>query len=558
MIDTQSNRMRWRIVIAGVAWIAGLLAGADRTAVVAFEEIAARAGLHFILRNSATGEKHQIETMPGGVAALDYDRDGWLDVFFTNGAGQPRLEKSGPAYHNRLFRNRGDGRFEDVTARAGLQGTGYDMGVAAADYDNDGFPDLFVAGVNGNRLYRNRGNGSFEDATARAGMLRAGPPAWSIAAGWFDYDRDGRLDLFVVRYVVWDPAREPFCGAADRSYHTYCHPKFYAGLPNQLWRNNGDGTFTDVSAASGIGAYTGKGMGVAFADYDQDGDTDVFVANDTVPNFLFRNLFGNGGGRFVEVASEAGVAYNDDGRALSSMGVDFRDADNDGREDLFVTALVHETFPLFRNLGRGLFEDRTYPSRIGRATMQWSGWGTGLYDFNNDGVKDIFCANGDVNDNAEVYSSRRSRQPNGVLVAGEGGVYSPLAVGPAGLHRGAAFGDFDNDGRIDVVVTRLNEPALLLRNVTTGGGRWLRLRLEGRRGNRDGLGARVRLVSASGRRQWNQATTSVGYASSSESIIHFGLGAQTGVREVEIRWPSGAVQKLENPPAGRLITVREP
>jgi hypothetical protein len=520
-----------------------------------FDDATAGTRIGFVLRNSSTPEKHQIETMPGGVALFDYDNDGRLDLFFTNGAAQPSLAKNGPEYHNRLYRNLGGWKFEDVTARAGLAGAGYSMGVAAADYDNDGHTDLFVAGVRGNQLYRNLGDGTFGDVTRRAGLYVASNQPWSIAAAWFDYDRDGHLDLFVVNYVKWNPETEPFCGDPAKTYRTYCHPKFYQGLPNTLYRNNGDGTFADVSKATGIAAHVGKGMGIAIADYDQDGFVDVFVANDTVADFLFRN---GGGKGFREVGLAAGVAYNDDGRALSSMGVDFRDVDNDGREDLFVTALINETFPLYRNLGKGLFADVTYPSRIGAATIPYSGWGTGAYDFDNDGHKDLFAANGDVQDNTEVYSSRASKQPNLLLANRGDGTFTPHLVGVPALHRGAAFGDLDGDGRIDVVITSLQNRAAVYRNVAGASRHWIALRLRGTKSNRDGIGARVRLTTASGKVQVNHVTTSVGYASSSDKAVHFGLGAEARVKSIEVAWPGGAIQKLEDVAVDRYLEVVEP
>jgi hypothetical protein len=527
---------------------------------IAFSEVARSAGLNFVLRNGATPEKHQVETMPAGVAVLDYDNDGFEDIYFINGATVPGLVKTDRSYWNRLFRNRGNGTFEDVTEKAGVAGAGYSMAVATADYDNDGRTDIFVAGVNRNVLYHNNGDGTFTDVTERAGLAAAYPAKpWSISAGWFDFDNDGRLDLFVVNYCRWNPAAEPYCGLEKPGYRTYCHPKSYAGLSNQLYRNNGDGAFSDVSAASGIAAHVGKGMGVAFADYDDDGLIDVFVANDTVRNFLFHN---QGKGRFSEVGLRAGVAFNEDGAALSSMGADFRDVDNDGRPDLFVTALSNETFSLFRNLGRGVFGDATYPSRVGLLSLPWGGWSAGLFDLNNDGWKDIFAAAAHVMDNEELYSSRSYRQPNQVYVnlgAGRFADAGPAAgVSQPRAHRGCAFGDFDNDGRIDVVVSCLNEPAELWKNVSAGGRHWLQLRLRGTRGNRDGIGARIRLVSASGRVQYNHATTSVGYASSSSPRVHFGLDADAAAAKIEIRWPSGTLQVLENVPANQLLTVVEP
>jgi hypothetical protein len=515
-----------------------------------FQDESPRAGISMVLHNSPTPEKHQIETMAGGVAVVDYDNDGLPDLFFTNGASQPSLQKTGPSFSNRLYRNRGNFRFEDVTAKAGLSGAGFSIAAAAGDFDNDGFADLFVAGVGRNFLYRNRGDGTFEDITAKAGIRQG---LWSVSAGWFDYDNDGRLDLFVVNYVKWDPAKEPFCGRPGE-FRTYCHPDSYEGLADTLYHNNGDGTFTDVSASSGIAGHIGKGMGVAFADYDGDGYLDIFVANDTVPNFLFHN---ERNGTFREVGFPAGVAMNDDGRAVSSMGVDFRDLDNDGRPDLFLTALANETFPFYRNLGGGVFADVTYAARIGAATMPLSGWGAGAYDFDNDGRKDLFAACGDVNDNTEMFSSRKSRVPNLLLLNRGDGAFAPVSIGPPALYRGAAFADLDGDGRVDIVVTRLGEPPLVLRNTAAPGNHWIGLRLQGRRSSRDAIGARIHIVTASGD-QWNHVTTAVGYAGSSEKPVHFGLGNNSKVKLIEIDWPSGARQKLHHVAADRYLDIPEP
>jgi hypothetical protein len=512
---------------------------------VAFDDVSAQSGIGFVLSSGALpGEKHQIETMVGGVALLDYDGDGLLDIFLANGAAEPGLDKRDPRYWNRLYRNRGNGVFEDVTAQAKVAGEGYSMGVAAADYDNDGRPDLFVAGVGRNILYRNRGDGTFEDVTAKAG-IHSEP--WSVGAGWFDFDGDGRLDLFVVNYVAWDAKQEPSCRDPRSGAMLHCHPDLYTGLPNTLYRNNGDGTFTDVSEASGIRRHTGKGMAVAFADYDGDGRPDILVTNDTQPNFLFHN---EGSGRFQEVGLAAGIAVNDDGRTLSSMGVDFRDVDNDGRPDIFLTAIAHETYPLYRNLGKGLFADFTYRSRVGAATIGTTGWSNGIFDFDNDGRKDLFAANGDLNENVEG-----SRQRCLALMQQPGGAFDAVLAGPAAFHRGAAFGDLDNDGRVDVVISRLGEKPLVLRNVSAGRNHWLGLQLVGRGSNRDGIGAMVHIRTAAGE-QWNHVTTAVGYASSSDVRVHFGLGAETRAT-VEIRWPSGMVSRLEAA-ADRYLTVREP
>jgi enediyne biosynthesis protein E4 len=512
--------------------------------------------LPMIVRNGATGEKHQVETMIAGVAVFDYDGDGWPDIYVSNGAALPDLVKTDRSYSNRLFRNNHDGTFTDVTEKAGVGGKGYSMGVAVADYDNDGWLDLLVTGVRQNTLYRNRGDGTFEDVTAKAGLQ--GDQGWAVAAGWFDYNNDGYLDLFLVRYVAWNPAEEPYCGDRRPGYRAYCHPKYYAPLPNSLYRNNGDGTFRDVSAESGVGAHRGKGMGVAFADYDHDGLPDVFVANDTMPNFLFHNL---GNGRFEEVAMAAGVAYNGDGRATSAMGADFRDYDNDGWEDIFMTNLSNESFTLFRNtfhnLGRGGFSEVTQSARIAAPSLRLGGWSTGMFDFNNDGWKDIFTAGGHADDNVELTSSLESRQPNFVFLNRGDGTFQPLALPGKAFYRGAAFGDFNRDGRVGVVVTRLGESPIVLTNITASGHHWLAVRLHGHKSNCDGIGAMIHVASDSGS-QWNRVTTSVGYAGSSEPVAHFGLGRSSRVRFLEVSWPSGTRQKLEDVAADRYLAIEEP
>jgi len=499
------------------------------------------AGFSHALNHHETPEKHQIETMPGGVAVLDFDNDGWDDLFFTNGAPQPSLVKRKPEDCNRLYRNVA-GKFEDVTTKSGLCGSGYDIGAAVGDFDNDGLTDLFVAGVRESVLYRNQGGGVFTPVAIPK------IEDWAIGGGWFDYDKDGDLDLFVVRYVHWDPATEPFCGDATQGLRTYCHPQFYTGLSNLLFRNDG-GRFVDVSAASGIGRAVGKGMAVAFGDVDADGLIDAFVTNDTVPNFLFRN---RGDGTFAEIGDTAGVAFNDDGRALSSMGADFRDIDNDGRDDLFVTALHNETFPFYRNTGKMLFEDRTYPSKIGKATMAFSGWSCGAFDFDNDGWKDLFVAGGDVQTNTEKFSSRASKQTNLLLHNNGDGTFEPLTMGGPAWHRGAAFADFDHNGSVDAVVTRLGDTPILHMGAKTAG-HWLRLRLEGTKSNRDAIGALITIG-----KQTNRVTTAVGYASASSRTVHFGVGALAVIPSVVIHWPSGAKQTLTQVRADQTITVREP
>jgi hypothetical protein len=526
---------------------------------IRFEEVAAKAGLRFELRNGASGQFHQIELTGGGVAALDYNGDGCTDIFFTNGAAIPSLRKTGPEFYNRLFRNNCDMTFTDVTAEAGLAGEGYSTAVAIGDFDNDGHPDIFVAGVKRNILYRNLGNGRFADVTTRAAVT--GTDAgfgnmWAVSAGWLDYDNDGWLDLFVSNYVVWDAATEPRCGTPERQ--SYCHPKAYPGLPGQLFHNNHDGTFTDVSQASGIGRNIGKGMGVAFADIDGDGLTDIFVANDSVRNFLFRN---QGNGTFQEIGLEAGVALRDDGFAIAGMGGDFRDFDNDGMPDLVVSGILNDSFLLFRNLGkRSLFEDFALRSGLMMGTKQLTGWSLGMYDLDNDGWKDLFFALSHLAQ-TDRYAGPDSVLPNRVFRNVSGKRFEDVSAAAghdfqmAAMHRGVAFGDFDNDGRVDAVVSVVNGPAKLFRNITGGESHWLALRLQGRRSNRQGLGAVVHVRLPDGRDLYNQATTAVGYACSSEALVRFGLGSNRVAEKIEIRWPGGDIQQLTNVSADRIVEV---
>jgi hypothetical protein len=531
---------------------------------IQFEDIALKSGLHFVTANCATSNKNQIETMTGGVGLLDYDGDGYLDIYMVNGAAIPSLKKESPQYWNRLFHNNHDGTFTDVTEKAGVAGSGYGMGVAVGDYDNDGYPDLFVANVTGNQLFHNNGDGTFSDVTAKAGLTGAlldGRKMWSVGAGWFDYNNDGLLDLFVVNYCKWELNQDPVCKLNDEE-RGYCHPKFYAPLHNSLYRNNGDGTFTDVSEETGIAAKMGKGMSVSFADYDGDGFLDIFVANDTTRNFLFHNL---GGKKFEEIGVEAGVAYGAHGTALSGMGSDFRDINNDGRPDLWHTAIEHETFPLYMNRASGDFSDATASSGLASATATMSGWGNGIYDFDNDGWKDLFVARSNVVDNIRlVFPNRHYAEPNSVfrnLGNAKFQDVSPSAGSDFQLeaaHRGAAFGDLNNDGRIDAVVSVLGGQAKLYRNVSPNAGHWILLNLIGTRSNRMAIGTRIHLTTPDGKLQWNHVSTAVGYASSSDNRVHFGLGGNARVREIEILWPSGTRQELHDVVADRVLTIEEP
>jgi hypothetical protein len=527
---------------------AARLAAADGPAPIHFRNVAESSGVHFVLENSPTPQKRLIETMPGGVAIFDYNGDGLPDLFFTNGAAVPSLQKDSPKYFNRLFRNDGGMKFTDVTQQAHVAGAGYSMGAAAADYDNDGHVDLFVAGVNRSILYRNLGNGQFEDVTEKAGIQS---DRWAVAAGWFDYDNDGRLDLLVVHYARW-PADDRYCGDATRGLRIYCHPKYFDGLPATLYRNRGDGTFQDVSKESGIARYAGRGMSVAFADYDGDGFMDAFVTNDNMPNFLFHN---RGNGTFEEVALTAGVALPDLGRAVASMGADFRDYNNDGLPDIAVTALAGETFPLFRNLGKGAFTDAGYASKLGPLSIPHSGWGIGLFDFNNDGWKDLFTANSHVNDLVEQSESARYKEPNSVFLNLGNGTFRDVSAEAGQVarraHRGSAYADLNGDGRIDVVVSCLGEPAEVWENLGPAGN-WIVLKLVGVRSNRDGIGARLRIGD-----QYNHMSSAVSYASSSHAGVHFGLGKLARIPKIEIRWPSGAVQVLEDVKVNQVLSVRE-
>jgi enediyne biosynthesis protein E4 len=545
---------------AAFAQTRGVAAPVRGKSSISFDNVLRASGISFVLDNSATPNKYQAETMAGGVAMFDHNNDGLLDLYFTNGAHLPEMDKTDARYHNRLFRNNGDGTFTDVTSHAGVEGSRYGIGVAAADYDNDGNQDIFVTGANGYQLFHNNGNGTFSDVTESAGLTRVHAAlrnAFSASAGWFDYDNDGHLDLFVVNYLKWSSALDPVC--LERGIRAYCSPNSYDGLPNLLFHNNGDGTFTDVTESSGIFRHVGKGMGIAFADYDNDGFVDVFVANDSFRNFLFHN---NGNGTFTEVGLLAGIAYNQDGKSVAGMGVDFRDIDNDGLPDIFETDMYADNFLLFHNTGKGRFDDHTFSSRVGAATNRWTGWGTGIVDFDNDGWKDIFTANAAIQDNSALVDNIPYKLGNGFLKNNGDGTFSDVSFLGAhwnvpAAHRGAAFGDLNNDGRVDVVTNCLNAEPEILMNRSANAGHWLLILLVGTVSNRDGLGSRLKLTTANGV-QFNQATTSVGYGSSSDKRVHFGLGSCSHADRLEIWWPSGIRQALTNIKADQILTVREP
>ena len=533
--------------------IASRSSDSPSVAPIRLRNVAEAAGLDFILENHPTPQKHLIETMPGGVAVFDYDGDGLTDIYFTNGASIPSLRKETSKYFNRLYRNLSGLRFRDVTQEAGVTGGGYSIGAAVADFNNDGDTDLFVAGVRRNILYRNTGKGTFEDITAQSGIKS---DRWSVAAGWFDYDNDGLLDLFVVNYLQWSLDFDRYCGERDRDLRVYCHPRFFQGLPNTLYHNRGNGTFEDVSEKSGILEHVGKGMSVAFSDYDQDGHIDAFVSNDKLPNFLFHN---QGDGTFEEVALLSGSALLDHGEPVSSMGTDFRDYDNDGRPDIIVTALKQETFPLFRNDGSGFFSDASYASKLGELSVGRSGWSTGFFDFNNDGWKDLFTANSHVSDLIERFEASAYREPNSIFANQGQGSFQDVSkdVGESFLisraHRGSAFADFNNDGRMDIVVTSLGERPELWENVSPERNHWIVVKPVGTRSNRDGIGAVIRIG-----KQSNIMTSSVGYASSSHHGVHFGLGRTGKIERIEILWPSGQEQVLKDVDTNQVLKVEEP
>ena len=529
---------------------------------IRFENRQPRSGVDFVLNNGTTPDKPIVDSILGGVALFDFDNDGYLDIFFANGAQIPSLAKENSSFYNHLYRNNHDGTFTDVTEHAGLRGAGYSLGAAAADFDNDGWTDLYVTGINRNILYHNNHDGTFTDVTAHAGVPGTAPDGkklLSVSAAWVDYDNDGLLDLFVANYLDWSPETSKVCGQPGQRLS--CPPSLYPGEANLLYRNNGDSTFTDVSASMGISNQIGKGMGVAIADYDGDGWMDIFVANDNQRNFLFKNRHGKG---FDEVGVEASVAYTEDGVPVSSMGVDFRDWTNQGKPGLFITALGGETFPLYRNEGNGFFAMDTYAAGIGFSTYKMSGWGAGIYDFDNDGYKDLFSANSHVSENAGVDPQQHYRQANAVFrnlhdnTFDEVSAQAGAAMAAPAAHRGSAFGDLNNDGRVDVVVSAIAGHAELLFNTSATGNHWLLIQTVGVTSNRDGIGTQIKITGESGLTQYNQVTTAGSYASSSDKRVHFGLGPDKIIKEIELRWPSGTVQKLHDIKADQVLKVTEP
>jgi enediyne biosynthesis protein E4 len=526
-----------------------------------FVDITPKSGIQFQGVASHTSKKYLIETMGSGVALFDYDNDGRLDIFLVNGAplSDPMAkgaipQKDGPRSWNRLYHQKADGTFEDVTEKAGLQGIGYGMGVAVGDYDNDGYEDLYVTAYGRNILYHNNGNGTFTDVTEKAGVAGSG---WSTSAAWVDVDSDGLLDLVVLRYMAWD-FDDIYCGEHREGYRAYCHPDIFQAVMPLLFHNDGKGHFTEIAEKAHL--KPGKGLGIAIADYDHDGHPDVFVANDSMLEFLYHN---KGDGTFEETGLLSEIAVDDNGGTFAGMGVDFADYNNDGWPDVLITDLANQKYALYQNNGGDGFTYSSYTTDIAAITLLHSGWGMRFFDFDNDGWKDVVIAQGHDIDNIEKsYPQLRYRESLLLLhnelgkkftnVSGQSGkVFDEKWVG-----RGLAIGDLDNDGRTDMVVTTNDGPAYILHNETPNVGHWLILNLVGHKSNRDAIGASVKLVTSKGS-QYATATTASSYLSSSDKRLHFGLGTDATAQSIEIHWPSGIVQTLKNVAGDRVLTVDE-
>ena len=537
----------------------------DRNAPAAaghFIDATQRLGIPFRQQASPTAKKYLLETMGSGVALFDYDNDGRLDIFFANGAPitdpMPKgavPKKDGPKYWNRLYHQKPDGAFEDVTEKAGLTGYGYSTGVAVGDYDNDGFEDLYVAGYGRSTLYHNNGDGTFTDVTEAAGVAGSG---WMTSAAWVDYDNDGRLDLIVARYMQWD--FDDVSCTDSKGSRSYCHPDLFKPESVLLFHNDGGGKFTEVSHRAGIDK-PGKGLGIAIADYDHDGRMDILLANDAIQQYLFHN---KGDGTFEEIGLTSGVGFDGDGHAFSGMGVDFADYNNDGWPDIFITDLAHQKYALFTNLKDGTFDYSTSIMGLAPISLMHSGWGTRFMDYDNDGWKDLLVAQSHVMDTIESSDpALHYRESPSLLHNEQGKKFVDVSASSGSVFhqqwaaRGLAIGDINNDGKLDAVLTTNDGPAVVLLNETESANHWITLNLVGVKSNRDAIGAQVRVLTSLGE-QYATVTTAGSYESSSDKRLHFGLGSADSIREIEIRWPSGIRQLLTNQKEDAILTVTEP
>ena len=522
---------------------------------VKFTDVTAAAKIQFSHTSGATGKKYLPETIGAGGAFLDFDNDGWLDVFLVNSTSWPAAK--GPRPTSALYRNNHDGTFTDVTVKAGLAESLYGIGVAAADYDNDGWTDIYLTAWGSNRLYRNQGNGRFTDVTKKAGADDTG---FSTSAAFVDYDKDGKLDLFVCNYVQWEPAKDLHC-TLDGKNKSYCTPESYKGQSPSLFHNRGDGTFENATEKAGIKTPNAKALGVTVLDFDGDTWPDLFVANDTQPNNLFRN---NGNGTFKDVAMTAGVAFNEAGMARAGMGVDAADYDGSGRPSLVIGNFSNEMMGLYHNEGSGLFIDEAPTSSVGKASLLTLTFACFFFDYDLDGWPDIFAANGHVADDINKVQPKVTHAEAPHLFRNTGKkTFEPMSekagadFGKPMVARGAAYGDYDNDGDLDLLVTVNDGPARLLRNDGGNKNKWLRVRTVGRTSNADGIGTKVTVTLPDGRKLWNVVRTGSSYASQSELVLTFGLGAHAKASKVELAWPSGKTTQLTDVPSGQILTVKE-